>query len=93
MFLRGARVAPMYQQGTQKNCVLEFRILSSLKLGSCEPVEFIDMNTDILTESWNFKIFLKDNYAVTLGSCYILWNVELNMMLIVLMVFVYIRHS
>ena len=36
---------------------------------ACELVMFIiDMNTYILTEGRNFKIFLKENYAIALDS-------------------------
>ena len=53
------------------------------------------MNTYILTEGRNFKIFLEANYAIALGSCYMLikkmMNMELNMMLTVLMEFAKIR--
>ena len=49
---------------------------------------FIDINTYILTEGTNSKIFLKENYAIALDSCYFLTkkmlNMELNMILIVL---------
>ena len=52
------------------------------------------MNTYILTEGR--KTFLKENYAIVLDSCYLLTNhmlnIELNVMLIVLMEFAYIRH-
>ena len=53
------------------------------------------MNTYILSEDRNFKVFLKANYAIALGSCYMLikkmMNMELNMMLTVLMEFAKIR--
>ena len=53
------------------------------------------MNTYILSEDRNFKVFLKANYAIALGSCYILIkkmrNMELNMLLTVLMEFAKIR--
>ena len=56
---------------------------------------FIDMNTYILSEDRNFKVFLKANYAIALGSCYMLIkkmrNMELNMLLTVLMEFAKIR--
>ena len=70
-FLRGVRAAPIYQQGAQKNCVLEFLILSALKITSCELVVFIDMSTYILTESRNCKTLLKENYAAAFDSPYV----------------------
>ena len=55
------------------------------------------MNTYKLTEGRNFKTFLKENYAVALDSCFVftdkMSNMELNMMLIVLIEFTYIKHS
>ena len=57
------------QQGTQ------FPTLSALKIPSCGLDLFIDMNTYIITEGRNFKAILKENYAMTLDSCY-LFNVE-----------------
>ena len=46
----------------------------------------IDLNMHILTESRNFKIFLKENYTITLDSCYlfpkIILNMELKMILV-----------
>ena len=70
------------RQGIQKNCVPEFP-------------EY--MNTYIITEGSNFKTFSKENDAIALVSCYLLTrkmlNVELNMILIVLMEFAYIRYS
>ena len=51
----------------------------------------------ILTEVRNFKIFLKENYAIALDSCYLIakemMNMKLNMILVVLMEFAHIRHS
>ena len=94
--LCGARVHQNSKQGTHKNCVPEFLILSALKLPSCVPVVLIDLNTCILTEGRNFKTFLKENYAITLdtNSCCIFtkkcWT--WNLMLTVLMEFAYIRH-
>ena len=45
----------------------------------------------------NFKTSLKENYAIALDSCCLftkkILNMELNMILIVLMEFAYIRHS
>ena len=49
---------------------------------------FTDIKTYILTGGRNFKIFLKENYTVILGSCYLftkrMLNMELNMNFIVL---------
>ena len=49
-----------------------------------------------LTEGRKFKILLKENYSVALDSCYLfnkkMLNMKLNMILIVLMEFAYIRH-
>ena len=67
------------QQGTQKRASSEFLILLALQLASCGLVVFINMSTYILTEGINFKIFLKENYPITLESCklHIYWkNVE-----------------
>ena len=51
----------------------------------------------MLTEDRNVKTLLKENYAVTLDSCYLfskkMLSMKLNMMLIVLMEFAYNRHS
>ena len=56
---------------------------------------FINTNTYILTEDRNFKVFLKANYAIALGSCDMLikkmMNMELNKLLTVLMEFAKIR--
>ena len=56
---------------------------------------FINTNTYILTEDRNFKVFLKANYAIALGSRDMLikkmMNMELNMLLTVLMEFAKIR--
>ena len=53
------------------------------------------MNTYKLTEGRNFKIFLKANYTAALDSCYMFTkkklNMELNIMLIVLIEYAYIR--
>ena len=55
------------------------------------------MNTYILTEGKNLETFLKENYTIALESCYLfvkeMLRMKLNMILIVLMVFLYIRHS
>ena len=57
------------------------------------------MNACALTESKNFKTFLKENYTIALDSCYLprcKKNVELRIehdFLIVIMDFAYIRHS
>ena len=44
---------------------------------------YINMNTYILAKGWNFKTFLKENYAIALDSCYLfnkkMLNMELNM--------------
>ena len=81
----------------QKNCATKCLILSALKLNSCGPMVFIDMNAYILAEDRNFKTFLKKDYAVALNCCYMstkkMLNMELNIMLMLLLKFVYIRHS
>ena len=86
-----------FQQVIQKSCRSEFLTFSAIKLLLCELVAFIDMSTYILTEGMNFKTFLKKNYAFALDNCYLstkkLLNMELNMILIVLMEFSYIRYS
>ena len=73
MVLCEAGVQQKSNDGTEKLCNI-IEILSALELSSCGLVVFTDMSTFILTECSNFKIFLKDNYAVTLGSCYYLPN-------------------
>ena len=51
----------------------------------------------ILTEGRNFKTFLKESFAIPLNSCYLftktMLNMELNMTLIMLMEFPYLRYS
>ena len=84
--------APKVSTKYTKNCV------SALKLPSCGLVVFIGMNMYTLTKGRNFKTFLRENYAVARGSCYLftkktLLNMELNIILIVLMVFANIKHS
>ena len=85
------------QRGIQKNCVSKFPVLSALKSPSCRLVVFIDMNTNILTEGRNFKTFLKENYAIALDSCCLftkeMLNMELNIILVVLLEFAYIRDA
>ena len=49
-------------QSIQKNYVLEFLILSALKLCSCGVMVFIYMNTYLVIEGRNIKTFLKENY-------------------------------
>ena len=41
--LRGARAAPKVSRKHTKNCAPEFLILSALKVGSPDPVVFIDI--------------------------------------------------
>ena len=53
-----------------KKSVSNFPIFSALKLPSYELAVFIDMNMYILKEGRNFKTFLKENYIITLDSCY-----------------------
>ena len=81
----------------QKNCATKCLISSALKLNSCGPMVFIDMNAYILAEDRNFKTFLKKDYAVALNCCYMstkkMLNMELNIMLMLLLKFAYIRHS
>ena len=79
---RGACKNEKSKRGIQK-------ILSVLKLPLCRLVVFLDMNKYILTErDRGFKIFLKENYAITSDSCYLftkkMLNMELNMKLLVL---------
>ena len=67
MFLRVARMTPKkVSTRPQKNYASEFLILPALKLPSCQLLAFIDMNTYIITESRNFKTFLKKKYATAL---------------------------
>ena len=51
----------------------------------------------IITEGRNFKTFLKENYAIALDCCYLftikILNMELKMIMIMLIEFIYIRHS
>ena len=86
----GARKHHKSQQGIPETCPPEFPILSALKLPSYRLMAFIDINTYMVTEDQNFKKCLKDNYAIT---CYLFTDKTLNMILIVLMEFAYIRHS
>ena len=55
------------------------------------------MNMDILTEGRNFKTFVKENYAISLDRCYLFTekrlSIEPNMILVVPMDSVNIRHS
>ena len=73
-----------------------FSILSTLTNYLCGLVVFIDMNMYIFTEGRKFKILLKETYSVVLDSCYLfnkkMLNIKFNMILIVLMKLVYIRH-
>ena len=94
---RGASMHQKSQQGLQKNFESEFPVLSVLKLPSYGLVVFTDMNTYILTEGRDFKTFLKENYAVALENYYLFAKrvliVKLNIILIVLIEFAYIKHS
>ena len=56
VLLRGARVAFKLKsyQGNQKNCAVEFLILSFFKLPSYDLVVFINMNTYVPKEGTNF---------------------------------------
>ena len=51
----------------------------------------------MLTKGKNFKTFLKENYPIALDSCFLFTkktlNMKLNMILIALMEFAYIRYS
>ena len=51
----------------------------------------------ILTEGRNFKTFLKENFAIAFNSCYLftkkMLNMELNMTMIMLVEFPYLRYS
>ena len=51
----------------------------------------------ILTEGRNFKTFLKENFVIAFNSCYLftkkMLNMELNMTMIMLMEFPYLRYS
>ena len=55
------------------------------------------MNMYILTEDRNFKIFLKENYKITLDSSYLftkkMLKMEFDLLLIAFMEFANIRHS
>ena len=62
---RGTCMHQKSQRGIQK-------ILSVLKLPLCRLVVFPDMNMYILIEEDRvFKIFLKENYAIALDSCFL----------------------
>ena len=80
-----------------KKSVSNFPIFLALKLPSHELAVFIDMNMYILKEGRNFKTFLKENYTITLESCYSftkkMLNMELNLILVALMEFANVRHS
>ena len=89
MFLHcGTRVHQKSQQSIQKISYQNFQFVQPLNYLHVDLV-FIDMNTYILLQSrTNFETFLKENYVIGLGSCYLftkkMWNMELNMILIVL---------
>ena len=70
MILRGAFVAPTYSKQSTKKYTPEILILSVLKLPLCELLGLKDMSTYMFTEGRNFKPFLKENYAISLDSCY-----------------------
>ena len=79
---------------TKKVC---FKIFRSFSPKITFMWTFTDMNTYKLTEGRNFKILLKANYTAALDSCYMFTkktlNIELNIMLIVLIEYAYIRDS
>ena len=66
----GALIHQNSQQVIQQSCVPDFPILSDLNLSSCGLVDFINMNTYILTKGRSFKTFLEENYAIALENCY-----------------------
>lgn len=78
MFLCGACEAPKVSTRHQKNCAPESLILSALKLPLCE-LAFLDIDSYILTEDINFKILLRENYAIVLDSCYMFTKKTLKM--------------
>ena len=90
----------MHQKSHQKRLTksLYSRISNSFnsqKLTSCGLVIFKDMNVHLFTEGRNFNTLLKENYETALNICYFtkqMLNIELNLILIVLMEFAYIRH-
>ena len=61
--LRCARSTKVSTRHTHTKFAPEFLILSALKLTLCEIMVFIDMNTYMLTEGWNFKTFT-EKYAI-----------------------------
>ena len=95
---RRASMQQKSQLSILKNFASEFPILSSLNLPLCGLVEvFIDISTYTLTEDRSFKPFLKEDYAIGLGSSYLftkkMLNMELKMILKVLLESAYIRYS
>ena len=66
----------------KKSVFQNFQLAQPLHLPTYELVVFVDMNTYILTIGRNFKTFLKENYVIALGSCYLstkkMLTVELN---------------
>ena len=93
----GLRMHKKSQQGIQKKCLPDFPLISALKLSLCGLVVLTDKNMYTLTESRNFKTFLKENYTIPLDSwCLYVkkgWNMEWNIMLILLIDFSFIRYS
>ena len=80
-----------------KNYIAKFPFFSAIKLPPCELVVFTDLIWTCITEDRNFKIFLKENYTITLHSSYLftkkMLKMEFNLLLIVFMEFANIRHS
>ena len=68
-YLRGANVAQKVSTRRTINYALEFIIFSALELPLCGLMVFIVMNTYMLTESENFKLFLKENHKIALDIC------------------------
>ena len=68
-YLRGASVAQKVSTRRTINYALEFIIFSALELPLCGLMVFIVMKTYMLTESENFKLFLKENYQIALDIC------------------------
>ena len=58
--------APNVSTRHTKNCVSNFPILAALNLPSCEIVVFVNVNTYILTEGRNCRIFMKVKCAIAL---------------------------
>lgn len=72
----------------QKNCVSKFPVFSALS-PLCGLVVLLLCNMYILTDARNFKIFLQENYAITLDSCFSFTEKMISMKLNVILISAY----